>query len=494
MMSLRARLTLFYGALLTGALLVSGALAEVNWQRFLLDSTVANMRTQAQPVIQRVTHPPTPPKPPDRGAPPPPKPPGLPEMANALARELPSPNLGVRILNHAGDLLAQDSVRHEIDLQPPIEQKNLLAILHGQPEVHYTVQGQSERLMVVLLPLELRSEITGVVQLTSSLGPADAVLSQQRINLVLAIAATLLVGTLAGTLFTRAALRPLQRVVAVTQRIAAGDLSQRANLGQRKDEIGQLAASFDQMLDSLEKAFAAQRQFVADASHELRTPLTALKGSLEVLMRGALNDANLAQPMLRSMHRESERMSRLVLDLLTLSRLDAHPTLQRTQVDLQVLCEEVAEQIRLLAQPGQTIICEANQAMQVQADGDRLRQVLLNLGENAIKFSPADGQIRFSLMAQGSWAVLQVTDTGIGLTAEEQAHIFERFYRADKARTRGSRERGGFGLGLAIAQAVVQAHHGRIEVRSTVGQGSEFRVWLPSAAPSVLPGLSDRPK
>lgn len=482
-MSLRTRLTLFYGLLLTGALLVSGVLTEVNLQRFLLDSTVANMRSQAQPILDRVTHPPPPPEdppPPPKDAPPPP-PPGLREFAKAIVHELPAPNLGVRIFNHAGDLIAQDSVHHEIDLMPPVSSENLALILGGQPEIHYTELGQPDRLMVLLLPIVARNEITGVVQVASSLGVADAALGQQRVDLALATAATILVGTLVGTLFTSAALRPLQRVVMVTQRIAAGDLSQRANLGQRKDEIGQLAASFDQMLDSVEKAFAAQRQFVADASHELRTPLTALKGSLEVLMRGAFNDATLAQPMLRGMHRESERMSRLVVDLLTLSRLDTQPVLRQTKLDLQVLCSEVTEQIRLLAQPGQTVSCQATQAIQIEADADRLRQVLLNLGENAVKFTPADGQISFLLSTTAQWAVITVADTGIGLTAEEQAHIFKRFYRADKARTRASHERGGFGLGLAIAQAVVQAHGGHIEVQSTSGQGSEFQVWLPIA-------------
>lgn len=483
-MSLRTRLTLFYGLLLTSALLVSGVLTEVNLQRFLLDSTVANMRAQAQPILDRVTNPPPPPEnapPPPKDAPPPPPPPGLREFAKAIIRELPAPNLGVRIFNHTGDLIAQDSVHHEIDLMPPVPPETLAQILGGRPEVHYTERRPADRLMVLLLPIAARNEITGVVQVASSLGAADTALSQQRVDLALATAATILVGTLAGTLFTGAALRPLQRVVTVTQRIAAGDLSQRANLGQRNDEIGQLAASFDQMLDSVENAFAAQRQFVADASHELRTPITALKGSLEVLMRGAFNDATLAQSMLRGMHRESERMSRLVVDLLTLSRLDAQPALRQTKLDLQALCLEVAEQIRLLAQPGQTVSCQAHQAIQIQADADRLRQVLLNLGENAIKFTPADGQISFLLTTKEHWAVITVADTGMGLTIEEQAHIFKRFYRADKARTRGSYERGGFGLGLAIAQAVVQAHGGHITVQSTLGQGSEFQVWLPMA-------------
>jgi len=491
-MSLRTRLTLFYGLLLTGALLVSGVLTEVNLQRFLLESTLANMRAQAQPILDRVTHPPSPPAdppPPPKDAPPPPAAPppptpGLREFAKAIIRELPAPNLGVRIFNHAGELIAQDRVPHEIELMSPLSPETLAQIRGGKPEVHYTERRPTDRLMVLVLPIAARSEITGMVQIASSLGAADAALRQQRFDLALATAATILVGTLAGTLITGAALRPLQRVVTVTRRIAAGDLSQRANLGQRNDEIGQLAASFDQMLDSVENAFAAQRQFVADASHELRTPITALKGSLEVLMRGAFHDATLAQSMLRGMHRESERMSRLVVDLLTLSRLDAQPLLRYTTLDLQALCSEVAEQIRLLAQPGQTVRCQANQAMQIQADADRLRQVLLNLGENAIKFTPADGQISFLLSTKDHWAVITVADTGIGLTPEEQAHLFKRFYRADKARTRASHERGGFGLGLAIAQAVVQAHGGQITVHSIMGQGSEFHIWLPVTEPA----------
>lgn len=496
-MSLRVRLTIFYGILLTSVLLVSGAITEVNLQSFLLDSTVANLRAQAEPVIQRIVQPPSPPPPPhepEKPPPPPPPPPGLKEMANAMAHELSAPNIGVRVLNQAGGIITQDTIQHPTALTPPIDPKNWSRLFAGQPDVHYTVQGQPDRLMVLLLPIDLHHEITGVVQLTSSLGAADAILSQQRRNLLLAMGATLVIGTLIGMVFTGAALRPLQRVVAVTRRIATGDLSQRANLGHRTDEIGQLAASFDQMLDSLEKTFAAQRQFVADASHELRTPLTAIKGSLEVLMRGAFNDFNLAQPMLRNMHRESERMGRLVLDLLTLSRLDAQSTLLSSNVDLLVLCQEVAEQIRLLAHAGQTVTCQTSQAVQVHADADRLRQVLLNLGENAIKFTPPDGQIYFSLTRQEGWAVIRVADTGIGLTADEITHIFERFYRADKARSRSSHERGGFGLGLAIAQAVVQAYGGHIEVQSVIRQGSEFSVWLPVATVPPQGGLPNHAK
>jgi two-component system OmpR family sensor kinase len=289
----------------------------------------------------------------------------------------------------------------------------------------------------------------------------------------------------------RAALRPLVEMERASQRIAQGALSLRLEEPPTNDEIGRLARSFNSMVAQLEQAFNQQKQFVADVSHELRTPLTALGGGLEMLLLGAdRGDPEASRRLVRGMYAEVERMNRLTQDLLTLTRLDeGRAELALETVDPQSLLETACEQAEHLAQGQEISFAIAPATPRVRADADRLRQVLLNILDNAIKHTPATGAIRLSARPAGAMVEIEARDTGAGIPAEALPYVFERFYRADPARARASQRSGGTGLGLAIAKGLIEAQGGTISVASEVGVGTTVTIRLP-AAPNTAPRLA----
>ncbi len=322
----------------------------------------------------------------------------------------------------------------------------------------------------------------------------------------------LLVISLVSPVVAGSSLRPLRRMIQTTRVIAAGDLSHRVQLESDRDEIGQLAVSFNRMVDQLERQFKMQRQLVADASHELRTPLTAIKGSLEVmLLGGTASNPEAADRLLKTMHRESVRLTRLVNDLLTLSKLDQGESIQLQPINLLNLTREVKASIELFIEQGEKPVSVLLQgfpgagepAAWVSGSPERLKQVLYNLLDNAVKFSPPHSVVTLELeqpmllparfgsgTAQPDPATAQkyyrlaVRDRGPGIPLEDLPHIFDRFYRGDASR---SRRNGGSGLGLAIAQALLAAQGGYVEVESRPENGSMFYLYLP-AAREYLPG------
>jgi two-component system OmpR family sensor kinase len=297
------------------------------------------------------------------------------------------------------------------------------------------------------------------------------------------------IGVVAATailalLLIRIGLRPLVRMGAVAQDIAAGDLSRRVEPATGRTEIGRLGLALNGMLSQIESAFAERtasnsrlRRFVADASHELRTPLTSIRGYSEMLRRGAAEspaDADLAR---RRIEEESIRMTGLVDDMLVLARLDQGRPLEQEPVDLQAIATDAVADARAVA-PQREIKLVSPGPVVVNGDDTRLRQVLGNLVRNALVHTPSQTPIDVKLSTEDSIARLSVADHGPGLLAEDADRIFEPFYRADPSRSRDS---GGAGLGLSIVSAVVAAHGGRVSVRQTEGGGATFDVDLPLA-------------
>lgn len=282
-----------------------------------------------------------------------------------------------------------------------------------------------------------------------------------------------------GYVLVRRALLPVERIAGSAEHISSHNLSERLPVPHTGDELERLSVALNHMIERLDSAFQHSRQFVADASHELRTPLTVLRGELESLAEvPQLNAAG--RERLGSALEELDRLTRIVEGLFAISRLDAgEATTEWLPLDLTQLASSTAEQMSLLAEDKDIhVTCAGPMGVWVAGDRARLKQVVVNLLDNAIKYTPEGGTVSMSVGAHDSKAVLEVADTGLGIPPDALPRVFERFFRVDKAR---AREQGGAGLGLAIVKSICTAHHGRVEVSSSPGRGSRFRVELPLA-------------
>jgi signal transduction histidine kinase len=266
---------------------------------------------------------------------------------------------------------------------------------------------------------------------------------------------------------------PVSRITQTAQDIeTSSDLSQRVGYLGPGDEIGELANTFDHMIEHLDRVFQSQKYFVADASHELRGPLTVIRGNLDLLKRKLGEEER--RRSLKAIERESIRMSKIVDDLLLLTEIESGQLAQPQRVLLKDILSEELERVRTLAGSRKIAVSQPEDLV-INGDAQSLKQLLGNLVDNAVKYTPEHGTITLSLFRDGSWARLEVTDTGIGISSEHLPHIFDRFYRVDKARSRAS---GGTGLGLAIVKGIAEQHGGKVNVTSEPGKGSTFTVRL----------------
>jgi two-component system, OmpR family, sensor kinase len=344
--------------------------------------------------------------------------------------------------------------------------------------------------LVLTRPVRVDSgQQIGVVQVVSPLTMVDQAIERLvRVMLGVGVVAVAL-SFVIGSLIAGQALQPIDAISQAAKQITTSDdLSKRIEYSGPRDELGELTETFNTTLERLERLFNAQKRFVADVSHELRTPLTTIQGNLELIQRFG-NDPVLAE----AAYSESKRMSRLVEDLLMLAQADSgRLPLRETVVDLGSLAVEVYNQAKVLAKEVE-IRLGVIEPVRVLGDVDRLKQLMLNLVTNAIKYTPSGGQVTISVMYEEGYAFLRVSDTGMGIPHEDLPHIFDRFYRVDRAR---ARKAGGAGLGLAICRWIAEAHHGRIWAESKIGEGSTFNVQLPSLdAPEVPDALREtRPR
>jgi len=369
-----------------------------------------------------------------------------------------------------------------VDLGPEAATTVLPAIVAtGRPQ-YLSVTTNSHHLMAYLTPLAVPPELAqqGIVGVLEVFEAQHTYIQiQQTFSLILLIGVPLglMVALGAGWWIARAALRPINRISRTVHTIGESrDLSRRLDFVGPYDEVGRLAETFDGMMERLESVFETQKQFIADASHELRTPLTAIRGNADLLKMAPPEERELC---IVSIRREAERMSRLVNDLLLLAAADVEEQAVHMQpVDLDDLLTDVYRSAVLLAGDKVTVRLEPLEPVAIVADPDRIKQLLLNLVDNAVKFTPAGGTITMSLYAEPEGARLEVCDTGIGIPPEEQEAIFRRFYRVEHARSKR-----GSGLGLAICEWIVTAHCGRLELQSEPGKGTTFAIHLPGRMP-----------
>lgn len=338
------------------------------------------------------------------------------------------------------------------------------------PRIHYAIHYVTDagpQFGAILAGANVRS---------AELGP-EQLLSTFALILPLGLVAALLMGTWIAS----HALKAVDQIITEVREITDGrSLHRRLAEPVVKDELGRLAETLNQMMMRLERSFAALRRFTADASHELKTPLTVLRAGVE----RAITTPNLPQDALAALEetlQEIKRMTELVDALLTLARADEGiAPLHREPVDLRGIVEEVQETGELLAEQAGVTMSVATPAepMVVSVDASRIRQLILNLVTNAVKYTPAGGSVRMQLGPANGRVTLSVADTGIGIAPGDLPHIFDRFWRADSARTRTG-ERPGAGLGLAICKWIAEAHGGQIDVVSRPGRGTTFTVTLP---------------
>jgi len=333
------------------------------------------------------------------------------------------------------------------------------------------------RAYTVPLVLGERDRFVGTLQVVTSLAVVDATQRSLLWVLVLGALASMLVAGLAGWISTKQALAPLGNVTQVAQQITrADDLSRRIPYhGPDEDEVGQLINAFNLTLSRLENLFNTQRRFLADVGHELRTPLTVIRGNVDLMRR--MNDMDIES--MESISNEVERLSRLVGDLLLLAQAESGKLpLHRQVVELDTILLQVMQQMRVLARDRLSLRLGDIDQVITCVDQDRIKQVLVNLIGNAINYTPAGGEVVVGLGKDAGSARITVSDNGPGIPAEDLPHIFERFYRGEKARTR-QKDGKGYGLGLSIAYWIVRNHGGRIDVDSRNGVGTTFCVWLP---------------
>jgi heavy metal sensor kinase len=363
----------------------------------------------------------------------------------------------------------------------PLTRKTLDDAMRGLSSFE-TVDGLAEHpVRILTMPVMESNRVVNIIQVGMSLQSID----ETRLRFLLIMAGVLPLGLVlaasGGWLLAHRALQPVDRMTAAARRISAEHLSQRVDETGTGDELDNLAKTLNQMLTRLDSAFSQIRRFSADASHELQTPLTILKGELEVVLRSTRTPEEY-RATLESALEEVDRIAHLVEGLLLLARAEAGVLrMDRRQVDLGQVLEEVYLRLKPLADSRSIELrLGSTGPIGIQGDRDRLQRMTSNLVDNAIKYTAEGGRVALELQQAGSCASILVSDTGMGVPAEEQEHIFQAFYRTSQARSLAEQ---GTGLGLAIAKSIAAAHGGTIQVESVQGRGSSFRVLIPISPP-----------
>lgn len=457
--SLRWRLTAWYICLLSGLLLVFCAGMYVAVYRVLVDNFDEILASQANLIVQTI---------------------------DVADQDLRFNNTGLRIgkLNDEHLIRVYRADGRLIFNDNPEERSGELeaavpAALDGERHASQ-IEGREGPMRVQTFPITSGGKVRGVLQVGLSLEDvSDTMRALVKVMLVLT-PAMLLLASGGGLFLANRALGPIERITRAAQQISAENFSRRLDLRGPDDEVGRLARTFDAMIGRLQTAFEQQRRFAADASHELRTPLAAIIGQIDVATERT-RDAESYRGTLLNVRDQTQRLARLSSDLLFLARSDtqSQPALAEP-IDLCDLLPAIVAQVQPLAQArGQTISLAPAGALHLRGNEDDLIRLFLNLLDNAIRYTPEGGRISISCRQQRDSLSVSVSDTGPGIAPEHLPFVFERFFRADRARNRAH---GGSGLGLAIAQTIAQAHGGRITVESRLGAGSTFTALLPAAA------------
>ena len=459
-MPIRWRLTLWFSLILCGILIISGVVLHILLERYLSNQVDNNLKVYSARVHGTLS---------------------LEEIPEPLdydvihaklpsINEFSSPGIYIQLIDWTGKVVVKsDSLSgQELPVNPALVAQGL----NGHVAIETVSAGDGAKVRIMVSPLYFQDQ-TLLLEVAQSLNHLDTAMSQVRWALLASVLVALILATVSGEMIVRGALSPVSHIAQTARRIeTSSDLNQRVGYTGPRDEVGELATTFDHMIDHLDRVFQSQKHFVADASHELRGPLTVIRGNLDLLKR-RLNEED-RHESLEAIGRETIRMTKIVDDLLFLAKVESGELSQQQRVALKEILLGELDRAKTLA-GNRNIIAGQQENLNVRGDAQKLKQLLGNLVDNAIKYTPEHGAITLSLFQDEEWARLEVADTGIGIAPEHQSHIFDRFYRVDKARSRVS---GSTGLGLAIVKGIVEQHGGKITVSSESGKGSTFTIWL----------------
>ena len=459
--SIHFRMTAWYAGLLVCLLVLFGASVYFGLRSYLERTLRAALSEQARAVGEEIGERVTEKR--------------LPTIVNYLNEKF-APQLNARFIRVTG---GQDTVLYLSQrtsdglLEPALVPK---AARRSEREyASEVVLPNGMRVLVQVLPV-FTPDGTFIVETGSLFGPIEAVLSGLMMTFALGMPVIVAVAIGGGYFLTRRAMRKVDAITVQAEHISSNNLSDRLPVFRTGDELERLTLALNRMMKRLEDAFQHINRFSADVSHELRTPLTILRGELEAAVQHDRLTPELLD-LIGSALEETERLRTIVDQLLVVSRLDAGDVqMEKVPLDLGQLAASTAEQMLLLAEEKSiTVRCDAQPGVEVEGDPSRLKQVVVNVLDNAIRYTGEGGSIAVSASRQNGWATLSVTDNGAGIPPDALPHVFERFYRADKARSRYS---GGSGLGLAIVKAICTAHRGDVEIASTEGVGTTVTIRL----------------
>jgi len=473
-------------AQLTAQALIPGATARVEEPQDLAAANVLGQQQLSNLSVQMAQQAAPPSSPPSPAPTPQPDSPlaSLSDVTLSLSAEL---ETRIRILDQQGIVLV-DSMGEEDVSRDLSGVEEVAQALSGQPGKAIRLAesriGIGGRTMYVAVSISVDKQVVGAVYLSQSMSDLLAVIYDLRWRLVISTAVAAVVASTAGLLLSRALTRPIRQLTLAADEVTRGDLERQVPV-RSADEIGRLGQAFNRMIAQLRATERMRTDFVSNVSHELRTPLTAIKGLVETLRDGAVDDRKVRDRFLATIEDETDRLIRLVNDLLVLSKADSQALkLKRQPLDVRDLIERSVHKLApQLEEKGLLVEVSASDGpWLVLADADRIEQVLVNLLDNAIKYSPQGERITVAIDDEGPTPEMMgvaVRDQGLGIPAEDLPRVFERFYRVDRAR---SRDGGGSGLGLSIAKAIVEAHGGGITLSSEEGQGTTVRFTLPRAS------------
>jgi heavy metal sensor kinase len=464
--SIRFRMALWYAALLAGALALFGAATYLGLERYLENSLEESLIKQARSIgdvlLVNINQS------------------GEDYVENEITEHY-SPEINgrfIRVTRADGKRIYVSGPPKDGTFDPTVVAAPRLPVTR---EFTREVEMSDEHeLLLHGLPFKAPDGTQFLIEVAAPYNQIEAVL--RGLLLIFALGLPLIVALAigGGYLLMRGALSPVDEIRQKAAQITSRNLSERLPVVHTGDELERLATDLNHMIERLEESFHQVNRFSADASHELRTPLTVLQGELEAIAQKGQTLPEDVRDTIGSALEETHRLAKIVESLLAISRLEAgEARVQPVRLDLADLARTTADQMKLLAEEKHiSMTCDGTDPVEVEADPTRLKQVVVNLLDNAIKYTPEGGDVSISVTQRDGHAVLEVVDSGLGISANDLPHVFERFYRADKAR---SRQMGGTGLGLSIVRSICLAHGGQVTVNSAEGRGSRFRVELPLA-------------